>query len=815
MNRAKYLLLPVALMLALLAACSGGAPTQLNPVTTAPQVADYTGPAPSNADVQAFKINLWENIKASNRCGGCHNATMQSPHFARNDDVNLAYQDANTVVNLTQPDQSRMVLKVGGGHNCWLASNSACADILTTWIRNWAGSVAGGGTQIQLTAPADITVGSSKAFPADSTAFASTIYPVTRQYCSRCHSSGAAVPQSPFHADTDVNVAYAAAQPKINLDNPAQSRLVARLRDEFHNCWSDCAANAQTMLNAVNAFVGPLPIQQVDPSLVVSKALGLYDGTIASGANRYDTDTIALYQFKTGTGNVAYDTSGVDPAANLTLSGNVTWVGGWGLNFAAGSQAQASTATSKKLSDQIRSTGEYSIEVWAAPANVAQENAFVVSYSGGTTARNVTLAQRAYQYEAMNRSSTTDGNGAPSLLSSATARFAQASLQHVVLTYDPVNGRKLYVNGVFTGDVDPVKGGTLDSWDDTFALVLGNETSGNRQWLGVTRLLAIHNRAMSLAQIQQNFAAGVGERYFLLFNVSSIVNVPQSYVMLTTSQLDNYAYQFTTPTFISLDPTAAPDNIPVKGMRIGINGAEATVGQAYVPLNTTISAAHYKAGVGQLLSRIGTVIALAKGPAADQFFLTFEQLGSATHVVVDASVPPPAPPPDAPPSPDVGVRVFDSLNASMSQITGIPTTNAGVSATYQTVIQQLPSIPDIGAFLASNQTGVAQLAIKYCAALVDDPTKSAAFFPGLNFSQPAGVYFSSQANMNLVINPLLQKAIGTGLASQPSSADMTTALSNLIGKLIAGPTGTAAGGTATVTKAACAAVLGSGALTIE
>ena len=56
-------------------------------------------------------------------------------------------------------------------------------------------------------------------------------------------------------------------------------------------------------------------------------------------------------------------------------------------------------------------------------------------------------------------------------------RDAQASLQHVVLTYDPVNGRRIYVNGKYTGDADPRGGGTLGDWDDTFALVLGNETS--------------------------------------------------------------------------------------------------------------------------------------------------------------------------------------------------------------------------------------------------------------------------------------------------------------------------------------------------
>ena len=43
---------------------------------------------------------------------------------------------------------------------------------------------------------------------------------------------------------------------KINLDQPAQSRLVLRLRNEFHNCWSDCAANAAEMEAAIAALRG-------------------------------------------------------------------------------------------------------------------------------------------------------------------------------------------------------------------------------------------------------------------------------------------------------------------------------------------------------------------------------------------------------------------------------------------------------------------------------------------------------------------------------------------------------------------------------
>ena len=38
--------------------------------------------------------------------------------------------------------------------------------------------------------------------------------------------------------------------------------------------------------------------------------------------------------------------------------------------------------------------------------------------------------------------------------------------------------------------------------------VLGTEVSGDRPWAGVTRLVAIHNRVLTPAQIQQNFEAG-------------------------------------------------------------------------------------------------------------------------------------------------------------------------------------------------------------------------------------------------------------------------------------------------------------------
>jgi hypothetical protein len=801
-------------MVAAVSACGGGAPTVENPVTSAPPVVDYSGPAPVSQDVQSFKINVWDNLKGSNRCGACHGTGGQQPPFVRSDDVNLAYEAANTVVNLGDPAASRMVQKVGEGHNCWLASDAACADQLTVWIRNWAGATVGGSTEIVLQPPPLRDVGATKSFPADAGEFASTIHPLLTEYCARCHASAAATPQSPFFAESDPDLAYAAARARINLDNPADSRFVVRLRSEFHNCWSDCSGNAAEMETAIRAFADGIPLTQVDPALVLSKALVLYDGTIASGGNRSDAALIALYEFKTGTGAVAYDTSGVEPAVNLNLSGDVTWVGGWGVNVRGG-KLQGSTASSRKLHDLIKATGEYSLEAWVAPANVVQEEAHIVGYSGGTMARNFTLGQTMYDYDFFGRSSTTDANGAPEQSTPSAEEVLQATLQHVVATYDPVNGRSLFVNGTRVTGPDPQGGGSLADWNDTFALVLGNEVSGDRPWQGVIRLVAIHNRALTPEQVAQNFEAGVGERFYLLFSVAHLVDVPESYVMFEVSQFDSFAYLFDKPVFISLDESARPDGLRIKGMRIGVNGAEAKVGQAYAPLDVVVNAAGYDPAAGFPLSPVGTVVALDKGPALDQFFLTFEQLGDQTHVHTEPVPLAPPPPPDGEPLPQLGLRTFEEIAATMAEATGVPRSEPLVDETYRRVREQLPTVESIEGFLSAHQVGVAQLAIEFCNALVDDLPRRSAYFPGFDFAAPAGQAFDTAAERDLVVGPLVARAVGTGLASQPSLPEVRAELDGLITRLTACGAGCAPDRTATIVKASCAAVIGGASTLIQ
>ena len=117
---------------------------------------------------------------------------------------------------------------------------------------------------------------------------------------------------------------------------------------------------------------------------------------------------------------------------------------------------------------------------------------------------------------------------------------------------------------------------------------------------------------LAVALLHRLFDAGVGEKFFMLFGVEHITEMPQSYIMFEAAQYDSFGYLFTNPKFISLDGNAMPGNIPLRGMRIGINGAEPLVGQAYRMLDTAIADAKYSPTTGQTLSNFGTIIVKVK-----------------------------------------------------------------------------------------------------------------------------------------------------------------------------------------------------------
>ena len=802
-------------VLLFLSACSGGAEVEDNPnQVIPPPTGEYTGPPAATDDIQSFKTNVWNNLSAQNRCGQCH-GTGQEPDFVNLQDINIAYASALTIADLNSPKDSRMVTKVASGHNCWLTSDSACADTITSYITGWAGDAAGSSNSITLEAPTEREPGNSRTFPDSPDLFASTVYPILTENCNSCHTDTAALPIAPFFASSDIDVAYAAAKSKINLDIAEDSRFVVRLNSEFHNCWSDCSSNAQEMEDAIVAFSGQIEPTQVDPSLLKSRALFLTDGIVASGGGRYDASTIAVWNFKTGTGTTAFDTSGVEPAINLTLNGNFNWVGGWGIQIVDG-KAQGSTTSSKKLSDLITSTGEYSIEAWVVPANVTQEGpANIVSYSASTTARNFTLGQTLYNYNYLNRSSETDENGEASISTDDNAEVLQTALQHVVATFSPTQGRKIFVNGELVASEDVETGGTLNDWNDTYAFVLGSSPAGDRKFAGTYRMVAIHNRTLTQDQVIQNFDVGVGEKFFMLFGISHLIDLPESYLMYEVSQFDSYSYLFAEPTFVNLNGEAAPNNIDIEKFRIAVNGKEAQTGQAYKNVISNINSTDYSNETGQLLSRLGTVINLEKGPEGDEFFITFEKINGQENPFIEPEFPVDAVPTDLPERPEIGVRDFAEINATLSQITGISQANPDVMATYQAVKQQLPTLTDIDIFVSSQQMGITQLAIEYCNALVEDNTARASYFSGFDFNAAANVAFNTTAKRDIIFDALISNSVGANLTTQPTDLEVKNELNSLTDKLTACGAGCESDRTETIVKAACAASTANAAMLVQ
>lgn len=826
------LLLTTLLALAGCGGSSSGAPT--TPPNPPPNSGggdssfEYKGTNPAaTPDVFKFQTSLWVNIAPENRCGSCHGNAGQPPVFARGDDINLAYAAVmdNTLVDLGTPANSRLVTKVLSGHNCWAADPGVCGDIITTWITAWA---EGSGTEanpIVLTPPEERDVGSSKSFPDSPGAFATTVYPLLTQYCGSCHAENAVTRQQPYFSSVDINVAYEASKARMRLDNPGASRFVQRLGIDFHNCWgNDCSASAAAMRDAIAAFAATVPDTVVDENLIMSKAVGLGDAFVVSSGGRIDSNLIAKYEFKTGGGSIAYDTSGVEPATNLVLSGDVTWSSAWGIRIGSNGKAQAPVTESRKIYNRIRVAGEYSVEAWVIPDNAAQgadnsNPARIVSLSAGTNERNFTLGQYNANYTFLNRTSLSDANGLVELATADNDERLQATLQHVVATFDPINGRRIYVNGEYTGDRDPTPGAVLADWNDSYALIVGNEASGNRVWQGSVRFLGIHNRAMTPEDIMKNFEVGVGARYLLLFNVAELINVPLSFIVFEVQQFDDYGYLFSQPFFTILaDPETGvtaqmTSPVTVEGIRIGVNGAEALVGQVFANLRTELSQNQMVEG-RQLLSTLGTVVEAKRGPEQDEFFLTFDRIGSHTYARPEPAVPTPAAPADVEGQALIGLRTFAEINATLSTLTTVPATTASVAQTYANVQQQLPTVPSMDGFLAAHQMGVTQLTVAYCNALVNDASRRSSFFPGFNFGAAASLAFND-AGRERIIEPLLAKLLaheigGSKLEIQAEPDDLRLELNQLISRLVGGGTGTSQ-----VALATCSAAFGGAVMLLQ
>lgn len=801
----KLLHMTLYLTMATLGACSGGSggggsERQVVPGQD-PGSSDfvYSGPPPASEEIQQFKLNFYDPLAGNDRCGECHTPGGQGKTaFVNQDNVNEAWQAARSVVNLNEASASAVVTRVAQGHNCWLApgQEQTCATTITGYIERWASEAVASTATVQLSPRRILRPGDTRRVPetfaeAESLGVALSapgeVLGLLRQHCAGCHTGTAPVPQVPYFASDDDDQAYAALRGRVNLTLPGESRVVLRLDPESHNCWSDCASDAAAMRDAVQRFADNVEQTGVNPELLVSLAQVLEeDGIVATAGGRYESDLVAKWEFREGSGATVADTSGVRPEIPLTLSGDFSWMASWGIRLVDG-KAQGGVNGSRKLFNQLTGTGEYTIEAWVAPANVSQEEAWILAYSGGPQSSNLVLRQSLYNYEAFNRSSVTEqsSGGEPALVTDDDAELAQATLQHVVITYDPLAGRRLYVNGVYTGDSDPTGGGLLNNWNESFTVVLGNSTSGTQPWAGALRMAAVHNRALTPGQIVQNYEVGVGQKYYLLFSVAELVEgeaschgssggqrVNYCYVAFEVSQFDDSSYLFNQPFFVNLNPEGGDFDFDIRGIRVGINGRIAPIGQAFVNVNQRVNSGRLGES-GVPLSAVGTILPLENGAAYDTFFLAFDAVGGERGLVNDGLEEAFAASLSGADEADVAMRTFDEINATLSVLTGVsmgsgavsPVTGKTVAETFTAVRRALPGVAQFNAFMSSHQMAATQLAAAYCDALVQDAGLRRQVFPArFDFDTPVA---SPAINWRGdIVAPLVDRAANRGLLAE-------------------------------------------------
>jgi hypothetical protein len=236
--------------------------------------------------------------------------------------------------------------------------------------------------------------------------------------------------------------------------------------------------------------------------------LGFFVSTVTAQPNsanaRVGRGLRVFYTFEAKSGDVIRDRSGVGEPLNLKISdvAAVRWQQG-GLVVQRPTKIQSQGAATK-VTGAIKRSNSLTLEAWVRPSNLKQSGpARLASISANTSLRNLTLGQDGAKFEVRLRTTKTSTNGIPS--TSGPNGSAKTALTHVVFTYDGTNA-KLFINGKPQA-TNKIQGG-LSNWDANYPLVVANESSDERPWLGSLHLLAIYVRALSAGEVSQNYSAG-------------------------------------------------------------------------------------------------------------------------------------------------------------------------------------------------------------------------------------------------------------------------------------------------------------------
>lgn len=378
-------------------------------------------------------------------------------------------------------------------------------------------------------------------------AFESTVWPITRANCASCHSE-----IQPKHASSDAKEAHDAALTKVNFNNIPASRLVAKLRDENHNCWSDCSENAAQMQKAIEAWSASR-------------------GVVESASGPTDTD---VYTDESSTMEVEFADT------NNAASSNTVMIG--------------------------------------------VEGAMLVSPMSRTQSENGTYI------------SVPNNNGGAKASGDASAGVAYMNFKVPVTGTYRLWG---HLNGPTDNDNSfyaRIKNGNTNlfnpqTWNiptsSQFSWIMQGNINQNLT-AGVTYTLEIRERedgAKALGFIltaDPDFnAADVGDFFgvTLRYDLSNIVNVPNTYFEINVVDYDLYSYKFSKPRIIS------NANFKVKNLKLLVNGEFNPQHSTYTIVDKIVTPSDNQ------LSNYSMVVLKDRGNAGDKISFSFEELYSTSN----------------------------------------------------------------------------------------------------------------------------------------------------------------------------------------
>jgi glucose/arabinose dehydrogenase/PKD repeat protein len=291
------------------------------------------------------------------------------------------------------------------------------------------------------------------------------------------------------------------------------------------------------------------------PNPVASNAQAQFTFTPASP--RVTAGLVVLYGFEEGAGTLIHDVSGIGAPLDLGISdpARIQWVGGGtnGVRFVSGGGSIRSPGAAGKIHTALTASDRLTLEAWVTPLNLTQNDpARIVTISEGTASSDVNLHLGQEFGSASYRLRTTDNPF--NTMQFADVFTSSINACHVVATYDG-SAQLLYVDGL-QHPTDQSVSGSLANWNVAYPLVLGNEATLDRSWLGTVHLVALYDRALSLAEIQQNHAAGPR-----LIDTTAADTTPPAIMLIAARDATTIRVLFSEP--VETASAESPDNYTI------------------------------------------------------------------------------------------------------------------------------------------------------------------------------------------------------------------------------------------------------------